>query len=377
MKATVAFSPKRWLSWNAAPLDVEVDVGVWMSHMLNHAKLEDEVNKTARDDLWAHFKHLFQWEVVTDGLVREVWEDTIKNRYPDIMFKVRNVSIKMAQLARVEFDGSDFSVLKPYNPKWIESSFWEDMIDREKELKTSLTLTTSEIFELTHTKKGAGNGLHEFMKLKADKYYFSHNREELHPFIGLFDDFVRHTQPQLDEGGLESYSDKKFVEWLEQHVCESSDDLCSHLKGLARGPLCHAWSHKGYFINGFKFHTEKYEEDQVMHNSRVCVKGSCYNETECDFYGLLEEVIEVAYRGMGRCVVVLFKCKWFDAGQGVRIDNKHNLVDIKYNSRLINDEPFVLASQVEQVYYAPYSSMTKDLKDWWVVVKTKSRSIYE
>nr|GEV49584.1 hypothetical protein [Tanacetum cinerariifolium] len=47
-----------------------------------------EVNKTARDDLWAHFKHLFQWEVVTDGLVREVWEDTIKNRYPDIMFKL-------------------------------------------------------------------------------------------------------------------------------------------------------------------------------------------------------------------------------------------------------------------------------------------------
>ncbi|GKC49298.1 transposase, Ptta/En/Spm [Tanacetum coccineum] len=29
----------------------------------------------------------------------------------------------------------------------------------EKELKTSLTLTTSEIFELTHTKKGVGNGL--------------------------------------------------------------------------------------------------------------------------------------------------------------------------------------------------------------------------
>ncbi|GKA20072.1 outer envelope protein 80, chloroplastic, partial [Tanacetum coccineum] len=99
--------------------------------------------------------------------------------------------------------------------------------------------------------------------------------------------------------------------------------------------------------------------------------------TKSNIYGMLEEVIEVAYRGVGHCVVILFKCKWFDAARGVRIDNKHNIVDIKYKSRLINDEPFVLASQVEQVYYAPYPSMTKDLKDWWVVVKTKSKSMYE
>ncbi|GJX47768.1 hypothetical protein Tco_0272958 [Tanacetum coccineum] len=43
------------------------------------------------------------------------------------------------------------------------------------------------------------------------------------------------------------------------------------------------------------------------------------------------------------CVLVLFKCDWF--------------------------EPIQL--------YAPYLSMTKDLKDWWAVVKATSRSIYE
>nr|GEW24476.1 uncharacterized mitochondrial protein AtMg00810-like [Tanacetum cinerariifolium] len=36
-----------------------------------------------------------------------------------------------------------------------------------KRTQDLFTLTTSKIFELTHTKKGAGNGLHEFMKLKA------------------------------------------------------------------------------------------------------------------------------------------------------------------------------------------------------------------
>ncbi|GKB14756.1 transposase, Ptta/En/Spm, partial [Tanacetum coccineum] len=164
-----------------------------------------EVNKSERDELWAYF----EWENVTDVMVREVWEDTMKNRYPNIMLKARKESIKMARLAGVHFDGYDFSVLKPYNPKWIQSRYWEDMIDQvwntpewktksksgrvnrlilkeasnhcagsitiaqhkrklEEELKTSLTLTTSEIFELTHTKKGTGNGLHEFMKLKAE-----------------------------------------------------------------------------------------------------------------------------------------------------------------------------------------------------------------
>nr|GEU87157.1 hypothetical protein [Tanacetum cinerariifolium] len=81
-------------------------------------------------------------------------------------------------------------------------------------------------------------------------------------------------------------------------VCKSSDDSLSHLKGLARGPLRHAWSYKGYFINGFKFRTKKYGEGRVTHNSGVCVKGACYNETECDFYGLLEEVIKTKSTSM-------------------------------------------------------------------------------
>nr|GEV04900.1 hypothetical protein [Tanacetum cinerariifolium] len=143
----------------------------------------------------------------------------------------------------------------------------------------------------------------------------------------VFDDSVRHTQPQLNGKGLENYRDKFFVEWLEQHPCESSDYLILHLKGLARGPLRHAWSYKGYFINGFKFHTEKYGEGRVTHNSEVCVKGACYNKSECDFYGMLEEVIEVAYHGVEHRVVILFKCKWFDAARGTKSRSMYELED--------------------------------------------------
>ncbi|CAI9264249.1 unnamed protein product [Lactuca saligna] len=44
--------------------------------------------------------------------------------------------------------------------------------------------------------------------------------------------------------------------------------------------------------------------------------------------------------------------------------------------RLRNEDPFILASQAKQVYYAPYPAM-KDLKGWWVVVKTKPRDVYD
>lgn len=104
------------------------------------------------------------------------------------------------------------------------------------------------------------------------------------------------------------------------------------------------------------------------------MKGSCWNEYESDYYELLDEVLEVEYVGTTRCIVVLFKCTWFNTVGGVRVDPKHNLVDVKYKPRLRTDDPFILASQV---HYASYPSTAWELKDWWAVVKTKPRGIYE
>lgn len=160
-------------------------------------------------------------------------------------------------------------------------------------------------------------------------------------------------------------------------MLEHLDETNEHLKVLAHRPLRFALTHKGYFVNGYKFHTGSYGGGHVTANNGVCVKGSCYNEAEADYYGLLDEVLEVEYVGVGRCVVVLFKCTWFDVNQGVRVDKKHDLVSVKYKSRLNTDDPFILASQAQQVYYTSYPSQTKELKDWWAVVKTKPRGIYE
>ncbi|KAJ7946999.1 Transposon, En/Spm-like protein [Quillaja saponaria] len=126
----------------------------------------------------------------------------------------------------------------------------------------------------------------------------------------------------------------------------------------------------GYFVNGFKFHTLSYGDDKKSMNSGVRVKGSCYGVDERDFYGMLTDIIEMQYFGNNR--IVLFQCDWYDSYRGMKIDSLHGLVDINHKSRLASYEPFILAAQAHQVYYANYPS--KKRNDWWAVCNMAARN---
>jgi hypothetical protein len=64
--------------------------------------------------------------------------------------------------------------------------------------------------------------------------------------------------------------------------------------------------------------------------------------------------------------VVFFVCNWFDSIHGIR-HNKYGMVEIKYNAKLLDNDDFILAHQVEQVYYLKYQY--QKLAAWWVVYK--------
>jgi len=68
---------------------------------------------------------------------------------------------------------------------------------------------------------------------------------------------------------------------------------------------------------------------------------------------------------------------WFDPVKGVRVDPKTHMVDVKPTVIGCIDDPFILASQAQQVYYASYPSKAKEVKDWLAVVKTSPRGVYE
>jgi hypothetical protein len=64
--------------------------------------------------------------------------------------------------------------------------------------------------------------------------------------------------------------------------------------------------------------------------------------------------------------VVLFDCDWFDSNNGTR-QNQFGMVKVKHNERLQGYDTFILAHQVEQVYYLSYPC--QKLNAWWVVHK--------
>lgn len=133
--------------------------------------------------------------------------------------------------------------------------------------------------------------------------------------------------------------------------------------------------YKGYFVNGFNFHTLEYGKYKETMNSGVCVLGSSVGGDTRDYYGMLEEIIELNYFGES---VVLFKCHWYDTSShsGVRVHPRFKLVEINKKSRLKSNDHFILAQQAHQVYYLDYPKrlVYKDRGDWVAVCKTKARS---
>jgi hypothetical protein len=109
-----------------------------------------------------------------------------------------------------------------------------------------------------------------------------------------------------------------------------------------------------------------------MMNSGVCVKGSSYGENEHDYYGVIEEIMELTYLGTNNSLT-LFKCQWFDP-TATRVDKVTGTVEVNHKSRFGTYEPFILALQAQQVYYTSYPSTRKlDVNEWWAVCKVKSK----
>jgi hypothetical protein len=66
-----------------------------------------------------------------------------------------------------------------------------------------------------------------------------------------------------------------------------------------------------YFVNAYVFHTEEYEHGRKTYNNGVCIKGSTSSEFQVDYYGKLEEVVELQYHSEQN-TMFLFKCYWYD-----------------------------------------------------------------
>ncbi|KAL8098121.1 hypothetical protein AgCh_031042 [Apium graveolens] len=130
----------------------------------------------------------------------------------------------------------------------------------------------------------------------------------------------------------------------------------------------------GYKVNGYEFHTKAYGRGKRTTNTGLCVQGDSYNELSQTFYGELEEIIELSYKGRYGGYINLFKCLWFDSEKGIRVD-RHGIVDIDIHKSTYSNEPFVLPTQAKQVYYTPGPGKRRDRppSDWQAIIHTPAR----
>lgn len=115
-------------------------------------------------------------------------------------------------------------------------------------------------------------------------------------------------------------------------------------------------------------------------NSGVCVQASSFGGggEESDFFGLIQEILEFQFTGLPNKKITLFKCLWYDPSpEGTFVHPQYHLQEINERRRYIHYEPFVLAQQCIQVYYASYPGARRSRREWRVVCKTKPRARFE
>lgn len=147
-----------------------------------------------------------------------------------------------------------------------------------------------------------------------------------------------------------------------------SDDLYS----LSQFPDDRYMSRSNCIVNGVRFRCIERDEKFITQCSGVCTFGV----TDIDdivYYGVLLEILELQFiRGRK---VFMFRCKWYNTDpRAKRMLVENNLTSVDITSEWYKDEPFILATQAQQVFYMMDMSRGKN---WMTVEKVNHRNIFD
>jgi hypothetical protein len=123
-------------------------------------------------------------------------------------------------------------------------------------------------------------------------------------------------------------------------------------------------------INGYTFYTMSQDKKSIYQNSGVRVRAVVNDSHDDDdtvtntYYGQIEEIRELDYVGLN---VALFQCRWVTNGKRAVSKDKYGYVSVDVRVFGYKNEPFVLANDVEKVFYVP--DLAK--KNWSVVMPKK------
>lgn len=150
----------------------------------------------------------------------------------------------------------------------------------------------------------------------------------------------------------EKMHSQDFVHWFEARVTD--EQVPDYISVLSKFPNPVARRYKGYCINGYKFYTRERDGKCKTQNSGVTLTATTPSFASSrdqnpivgnvEYYGAIDDIIEIDY--WGTFSVVLFRCVWFDV-----LKDEFGLTCANFMKLCYMDDPFVLASQVHQVFY--------------------------
>jgi hypothetical protein len=115
-------------------------------------------------------------------------------------------------------------------------------------------------------------------------------------------------------------------------------------------------SYSWYDINKFCFCSTIFESSRPLvatTNTGVVTRAVDADGHESKYYVVIKNIIEYMFARNKNLKIVFFDCDWFDPYRGTQ-ENNFGMVEVKHMRRVHGCDPFVLAHQVEQVYYMSY-----------------------
>ncbi|KAH6777596.1 hypothetical protein C2S51_008908 [Perilla frutescens var. frutescens] len=220
--------------------------------------------------------------------------------------------------------------------------------------------------------------------LKKTHQYVLFNCDDVSAYIEQYRTVVEQPHPHVSRHQFECIHSETFADWFAQKVDEavSTDDeslKARDLKLLDSRPNFIGLKYKKFLVNSFRFHTKTLESTRKTQNCGVRIKAATpsFSSTrdqnpilsDLDYYGILRDVIKLDY-GCGRSIV-LFDCDWVSSGSRLKKD-VDGFTLAKFSNVTRHKEPFILASQAEQVFYVQDPTE----QEWKVVVSTTARAHY-
>ena len=206
-----------------------------------------------------------------------------------------------------------------------------------------------------------------------------HHLSLVDPYIKMHMDELKEKNPHRGQVWLWKEHNKHFPYWLKKYWYgkRANNEDEEIVKNLAREPVSTVVTYQSYDINGYTFYTDDQDRKSVYQNSGATIEARTSDHgKKIRYFGVIEEIWELDYNV---AKIPMFRVRWVNQ-KDIKVED-HNFTtvvlppattieDRKVKYIRPQDEPWILAKQVGQVFY-----ITDPLNKNRHVVRKSKRSI--